>query len=734
MFSAEDLPVRRHHVTETFLARIKDELPIVMARVDYRERVRGYLNAGGNPNLLFPRTTTDRTYEWGFLHLAVAKAASRSRDERAEQDQDVDLIRFLIGKIDVNARDSHKRTALHLAAYKGPGKVVEVLLQDGGAHPLCFDRLRLLPTDYHSLAQVFEGATIYQLSRLIEAEGAEVNRVYAANDKKEKAAFIRAFEQSCSTTQLSYKLLGARILAKDSNKLSVSNFLNLMSTVLPSPAALGAQGLAVVASFVEQSQEESSRQKYVNNFEKILNKETIFRNVAYWLANLYGTLIQEELTEQGAADLGRYAAKKVNRFLASDDFDGFYFIEQIEKMLQNVEMGTFNPTKVESKRSQEGICACTIFNPNLQKRRANAMEIAAIELTSGHYSYDREEEARLEALVRVEVPVTEETDGSEVWDLSHLFSEKSLLETLRDCPSERTSTVTSLNLAHNRVTTEVVECLQKFSDLRFLGLARTNIEQDALQKIGQLTLNHLVEVDWRGNSSISINKTTLSFLSCCLDSLNSNSPHVKHLLDNDTVYKLGQYHEENGVMDKALHYYELGGDSLNKLAFIKLSTQRSRNDDHVFRREYRCLSDLVAMNDSHGQYLMAHLYKSAKDDTIRNLKALGVVPATMSDSDAKKDLMLRTIDLYRLAAEGGGHTRAAKALAQMHDARKPQISVPRPRGGHPDARYQLEEELKYWKIAAQGQRGVLDGSREYVESAPENIARVEEALRQITKQ
>ncbi|HCU06859.1 MAG TPA: hypothetical protein DIC42_04690 [Holosporales bacterium] len=749
LFSVDDLLIRKNHVSETFLTGIKEELPIVMARADYRERIKGYLSSGGNSNLSFPRTITDRHYEWGFLHLAVGKASARSREEMEEQDRDVELVRFLIGKVNINHKDSNERTALHLAAYSGPGRVIEVLLQEGKAYPLYFDKLYLLPSDYHVLAHVFNDATVYSHPILMASEKSAEKRLSETHTTKEKAAFIRSFEESCSSTQLSYALLGARILAKDKATFSVSGFLNLISDVLPSPIALGTQGLALVADLAEQNLEEKSRQKYVSNFQRIFNKETAFRNTAHFLANRYELFIQA-LTEQGAADLGDYAAEKVNDYLQSEQCDGFRFVAQIEAMLANIEKDAFLQKKVKLKQpkgSKSEVCAWKIFNIKQNRTLlADREEIPAMPVGVG-YRYDKEEEERLNALVRIvdeSAPTTavenvsireENIKPVDMLDFSQLSLEKSLVDALRNnYTPQQAETVISLNLAHQHITSDVAASLNQFSNLQSLNLTDTRIEQEALQKMEQLSLNHLLEVDWRRNASIAINKPTLVLLSRAVDALNRTASRVQHLFDNDTLNKLGHYHEENGDIEKALGFYESGTDAFNKLAFVKLSTQRSTNDDHAFSREYRCLSDLVAMHDSHGQYMMAYLYKNAKADTLRKLRALNVVSASMNENEAKEDLKSKAIDLYKLAAEIGGHTRAAKALAQMYDARKPQLFAPRPSGGHQTSRCQLEEELKYWRIAAQGQRSVLEGAKEYVESAPENISRIEMALNQLMQQ
>jgi hypothetical protein len=721
--AADELSVKPYHVPKTFLVDIKERMPIIMAQPTYRQKIKGYLQHGGNPNFSFPRTTDDIQCEWTFLHLAITKASSRRQGEESEQQQDIELIRLLIKmKIDINNTDSHGRTALHLAAYSGPGTVIDILLHEGGANPLCFDHLRLLSSDYHVWSHFFNGLTHYKQSSFQDAEEAVRSR-YAINNPQQ-AAFMNIFQRHCEMTLLSNQLLQVNILAKNKAAMSVSGFFNVISNVLPAPLSPGAQALAVAAEIMEDSMEELRRQTYVEHAAQLFNKETVFKNLAYFLATIYESSIQE-LTEGGASKLGEYAAKKVNKYLESEDFNSVFFIQNIERLLGDLKGRSVLPTKVDC---QNGTCipACEIFNPRLRQVKKGQRPNEPLILPHSGARYDEEEEIRLKILVGLiaEQASAAEAGGEKIVDLSTFNGE--LLTFLQSYPQDQATSLTSLNLSYHRMTQDVVRTLSQFSSLRDLFLIGVEFDSDALITMGHLSLLKIKKVDWRQNSRTLQSELLLSLFSKCLKDWKDHGLTVNHVIDNDVLYRLGQYHETKREIEDALNFYELGFDAPNKLAFYKLSTQRSRGDDHILRQEYDCLTQLVDLNNIRGQYLMGRLYKNAKRDRhiLRTLRSCNIIDKNMDENGAIQYLREQSDRLYRLAAEGG-HTRAAQSIAlSLREFREtapgPQIK-----------RQLLEEELKYWKIAARGVGSPDDEAISKVESAPENIAKIEAALHQL---
>jgi hypothetical protein len=723
LLSSDELSVKSYHVPRTFLADIKERMPLSMAKSTYRESVKEYLQQGGNPNLSFPRSTEDTEYEWGFLHLAVAKTTSRKQGEEREQHQDIAFLRWLITmKVDINQMDSQGRSALHLAAYSGPGIVIDILLHEGGANPLCFDHLRLLPSDYHVWSHFFNELTHYKQSSFQDAEKALRSR-YAMNNPQQ-GAFMHALQSHCEMTLLSHQLLQVNMLAKNKATISVSGFFNAISSVLPSPLATGTQALAVVVDVLEDSREERRRQTYVEHAAQLFNKETVFKNLVYFLATLYGSSLQE-LTEEGARKLGEYAAKKVNKYMESEAFSSFFFIQNVEKLLSDLKGGSILPTKVEY---QNGISlpACEIFNPALRQVKKAQPTIVHPLLLQGGVRYDKEEEMRLKILVGLAEPLSpRKMESEKILDLSTYKEE--LLPFLQNYPPEQALNITSLNLSYHRITPEIIKTISRFSSLRELSLKSVEFHPQALTIMRFLSHTHLKTVDWRQNSRTLQSEVLLSHFSGCLKEWKERGLTVSHAIDNDILYRLGKYHEARRELEEALSFYELGSDASNSVAFYKLSTQRPRRDDPILQQEYDCLAYLVAQEDIKGYYLMGQHYKSAKKDrhTLRTLRAKGVIDEKMNDDAATQYLREQADHLYRLAAEGG-HTRAAQSIA--HSIREAAKSI---KDIH-IKRQLLQEELKYWKIAVRGTEGVEDESVSKVESAPENIAKIEAALYQLT--
>ncbi|HCU06861.1 MAG TPA: hypothetical protein DIC42_04700 [Holosporales bacterium] len=199
-----------------------------------------------------------------------------------------------------------------------------------------------------------------------------------------------------------------------------------------------------------------------------------------------------------------------------------------------------------------------------------------------------------------------------------------------------------------------------------------------------------------------------------------------HGIDNYILYRLGQFHEKKRGIEDALNFYELCYDASNHEAFYKLSTQRPRGDDCILIRDYDCLSQLVSLDNIRGSYLMGRLYKNEKRDlhTLRTLRARGVINEKMDDAAAVQYLREQSDHLYRLAA---GHRRTSQSIA---------ISLRESREAVHDfftKRQLLEEELKYWKIAARGVAGTEDEAISKVESAQENIAKIEAYLHQLAR-
>ena len=129
--------------------------------------------------------------------------------------------------------------------------------------------------------------------------------------------FMETFEQKCNQLLIGNQALHSGVVQRASSYLEPANILRFLGNVVPfGNAAALVEPLAMAADAMTEQQEKARRNQYFRQDPRALPRE--FQKLAYVLSLQYEAALQQ-LSVEGARDLGEYCAKRVKDYLCNDN-------------------------------------------------------------------------------------------------------------------------------------------------------------------------------------------------------------------------------------------------------------------------------------------------------------------------------------------------------------------------------------------------------------------------------
>lgn len=300
-------------------------------------------------------------------------------------------------------------------------------------------------------------------------------------------------------------------------------------------------------------------------------------------------------------------------------------------------------------------------------------------------------------------------DSSRLNLSGHHLNERSLWEVNDFVRHKGNYQIKTLDLSNNALSSMSLQYLTSFKDtLETLNLNGIGLNEEGLRQLkthllsaGQ-TIKRLVA---RGNPELESIETHQ-----LVDLLSS---YCETELDSEVNYKLGLHYQQRKDFARAVSYYQANGvdDQRNQLALAQLYLMGHGTQDDPLAQGYQICETLGGRGNAEAQYILGHLF--AKPD-----RAILTILQVKNPELDKSSYLMRAADYYKLAADQQ-HKSAAKALANLYY--KGTIKAFIPQGSPKDERHQLQEALKYYKIAQEPGSTWID----------ETIDKVEKELKEI---
>lgn len=288
-----------------------------------------------------------------------------------------------------------------------------------------------------------------------------------------------------------------------------------------------------------------------------------------------------------------------------------------------------------------------------------------------------------------------------LWEITHALQLASNIE------------VSHLDLSKNdlsKLSASTLSYLKQLGGLKVLNLSNTHLGIEALKMLKTANLN--LEMLRVCNNPTLIEAADEQLINC-------TERYGTTYFDPILHQRLGKYHERGGEEAKAIKLYGDCEDPTTQLALAELYL-RKKTDDPIFELGFSLLQRLADQGYVEAQYILGHIFERSETDISNYLRNNILVTEESEEMDLDKRSFRKAVYWYKLAAEQQ-HKNAANALARLYEDRK--IIVPVRSGQPRDERHQIEEALKYYRIAKAA------GSA----SADKNIRNLEDQLKEITK-
>ena len=283
-----------------------------------------------------------------------------------------------------------------------------------------------------------------------------------------------------------------------------------------------------------------------------------------------------------------------------------------------------------------------------------------------------------------------------IWELMHALSANNM------------PTVTCLDLSHNQLSTNQLSYLGKLQSLTSLNLSNTNLTIQGLTLLKNTNLALQVLTARQNPALENAENQELSFLMNRYETI-----YVDPILH----HRLGGYYKSEGNYDKAVKLYRDSQDADNQFELAQLYLMQDPSTPE-FDQGFQVMEELTEKGYKEAQRSLGRFYHRANTAIQQYLIKNKKIPAANSEKELKKACLKQAEYWYKLAARQG-EKYAALALAKMYEEEEIIAAIPadQPR----DNRYQLQEALRYYRIAQEA------GSTEVIK----NIQKLEKELKGI---